>query len=246
MILKNANFKAISVEYLTLAEEKDKCQACKIYNHYKCVVPSEGNAKNPTFMFVGESPGRVEVDERRPFIGPAGQLLREYLRQFGFNKKNTILTNVIPCRPENNKFPTDVTIVNDCVFRWLYKEIEILRPKFIITCGSPALKAIRRSQGVSMSVGANRGRWDFVNRFRAFTLATWHPSYVLRCQNDENKQTVLIEFKNDLEKVSKEWLYLYSDKRLYMSLKEQKKHTIKKVTAAMSGNVSEFLGGDLW
>ena len=59
-------FPRISESYKELAIKKDKCRACSIYNDYKQVVLSEGNAENPTFMFIGESPGKDEVQSNRP------------------------------------------------------------------------------------------------------------------------------------------------------------------------------------
>jgi len=210
--MSTKNFQKVSDKYELLSQSKANCKECEQYNHYQCVVQSEGNVDNPTFMVLGECPGKTETEQHRPMVGPAGQVLRERLREFGFTKKNTVITNVMPCRPLNNQFPKNWDIVQSCCEKWLYKEIGVLKPKIIIACGAPALRAITGKTGV----GANRGRWQLEYRFQAYILPTWHPSYVMRCSNDPNKQHVPIEFKNDIKKVSVEWQYIYSDKRLHM------------------------------
>jgi len=204
------NFHKLTKAYKKLVNEKNSCESCKIFNDYKQVVQSEGNVQNPTFMIVAEAPGQEELKQKRPMIGPAGQELRKHLREFGFNKSNTILTNVIPCRPLNNKFPDDWNLVTKCAQRWLLKEIKLLNPKIIISCGAQALRAITGKKRVT----SNRGRWHFEYKVKTWIMPTWHPSYILRCKNDINRQNVSIEFKNDLQKVSCEWMQLINDWRL--------------------------------
>ena len=203
------NFFKISNEYSDFLKKKSACRSCEIYNDYQHMVFSEGNAQNPTFMVVAQSPGRKEIELDRPLIGPAGQELRKNLRECGFNKKNTILTNVLPCRPKDNKFPADWSIAAHCCANWLSAEIKILRPKIIILCGAEALKAVMNNSGV----GANRGRWKFNYPFQAWIIATWHPSYVIRCQRSGDKQPPL-QFKSDIEKVSTEWEFLISNSKV--------------------------------
>jgi DNA polymerase len=219
-----SNFSDISKEYEQFCISKKTCKDCTQFECYKNVVLSEGNGKNPIFMFVAESPGNTEILKDKPLIGTAGQELRNNLRELGFNKKNSILTNVMPCRPLNNKFPSDPQIVKYCFFKWLKKEISILKPKFIITCGAHSTRLISGKEKIKMS--DIRGRWIFNKTYYCWTIATWHPSYVLRCKNDKDKQNVLIEFKCDLKKVINEWASLYSDRRLHMSDENRKKTEI--------------------
>jgi len=214
------NFRCISQEYLEFCEQKYRCKECSIYDHYKQVVLSEGNGKSPIFMLVCEAPGRDEVRLGRPLIGPAGQELRKYLREFGFTRENTILTNVMPCRPLDNKFPSDPTVVSRCRVRWLEKEIKLVKPKIIIACGAPAMMAIMKKSGV----GNNRGRWNFLYNFQAYAIATWHPSYVLRCYNDPARKNVPLEFRNDLKKVATEWQFIYADRKLHQNKEDYKKN----------------------
>lgn len=201
-----SNFTAISKAYCRMAKEKDACRACSQFNDYKRIVHSQGNAKNPMFMFVGECPGEQEVLRGVPFVGSAGQLLRAELRKNGFHRGNSILTNVMPCRPKDNQFPDDFKVATACYRRWLREEIRILGPKFIIALGGRALRAMTGEKGITQF----RGRWRFVIPLQAWIFPTWHPSYVLR------QEEAIVEFRSDIRRVASEWHLRYADRRLHM------------------------------
>lgn len=200
------NFSARSSEYETFALEKDKCRKCGIFNCYQQVIQSEGNALDPIFMIIGESPGRDEVEQIRPFIGQAGQLLRDTLRKHGplFSRKTTLISNVLACRPENNKFPDTNKEPMICTHSWLFKEIMIARPKIVICLGNHALWAIRRQK----SITKNRGTWVHIDQspawFRCMTFATFHPSYVIRCEKAKNLE-VRQQFESDFDLLANEY-----------------------------------------
>lgn len=230
------NFTRITDEYRSFALKKDKCQKCSIYKHYKQVGQSEGNAKDPTFMFIGEALGSDEVEQVRPFIGASGQVLRAEMRKYPktFKKSNTIISNVLACRPLDNKFPAgDHSLeVSTCTTNWLFREIALLRPKIIITLGNPALKYVRGDWGIT----ANRGKWKFMHNFRAWSFATYHPSYVMRSERSD-KQFVVEQFQNDIKTVAKMWHTFAGDNRLSMNNEEWKRK------AAMDKVVSLGLAG---
>ena len=221
----NLNFSDISSNYVTFAQEKHACCRCSLYEHYKHVGQSEGNACDPTFLFVGEALGKDEVGAGKPFVGRAGQRLRLELRKYKkvFNKKSVLISNVLPCRPLNNKFPkygdkftvypdnrkkeeksleTDAQyLVNNRMKHWLHREIKITKPKVIVTLGAIPLEYVYGEKGITNS----RGTWKFIPQIRAWALATFHPSYVLRCVNDPDKAYVVDMFEQDIAKVAKTW-----------------------------------------
>ncbi len=214
------NFTRITDDYREFALKKDKCQKCSIYEHYKTVCMSEGNAKDPTFMFIGESSGEEETKQNRPFIGASGQVLRKEMRKHpkAFKKTNTIITNVLACRPLDNKFPAGDSEVMICTMNWLFREIKMLQPKILITLGNPALKCVRGDCGIT----ANRGKWKFLHQFRAWSFATYHPSYVMRSEQS-GKQFVVEQFQNDIKAVAKMWHTIAGDYRLSMNDEEWKR-----------------------
>ncbi len=229
------NFTRITDEYRTFALEKDKCQKCSVYKHYRAVGQSEGNAKDPTFMFVGESLGKDEVEQNRPFIGMSGQILRREMRKHkSFKRTNTIISNVLACRPLDNKFPASDKSPNviTCTKSWLFREIKLLRPKVIVTLGNPALKYVRGDWGIT----ANRGKWKFLHKFRAWSFATYHPSYVMRSEKS-GKQFVVDQFQNDIKVIAIMWHTIAGDYRLAMNDEEWKR------MAAMNAAVSLGLTG---
>jgi DNA polymerase len=235
------NFTSITDNYAKFARDKSQCKKCSVFDAYKQITQSEGNAKNPIFMIIGESAGNDEVAQVRPFIGKAGQRLRQELRKYKdvFNRNTTIITNVLPCRPRNNVFPRDSDgpytlhdgphdghlvkardLVSFCATNWLYREINLLQPKIIITLGSKALGCVRGDTGIT----SNRGSWKFINSFRAWSFATYHPSYVLRCENSEDKFYIVEDFESDIKKIAETWSSIVlDDERLNMPMKEWKK-----------------------
>lgn len=199
IILKN-NFTSISKDYKRLAEEKDGCRRCGVYNDYERIVHSQGNAKNPTFVFVGEAPGADEVDAVQPFVGKAGQRLRSALRKHKdvINRQTALLTNVMSCRPLNNKFPKG-SEPKTCCSNWLMREIEILQPSILVLLGSQPLKYVAGMQGITKK----RGKWFCIDSLAVSVMPTFHPSYVIRCENGMNKE-VAEQFENDIELVASE------------------------------------------
>jgi len=224
------NFHKISDQYTKFNANKLNCRSCFIFNCYKKVTMSEGNALNPTFMICGEAPGSDEVREMRPFIGKAGKRLREELRKHKktFNKNTTIITNVIPCRPQNNKFPTDDPVIHNCTKKWLLKEIDMLKPKVIITLGNNASKFIYDDNNIAIT--DIRGEWSFSYEFRAYIFSTYHPSYVNRCEYNSKKH-VIIEFQSDIAKIAKTWSGIINlDYRMNMTEEEWLKEKSMKFT----------------
>lgn len=242
------NFTSISDEYREFAQSKSECRKCSMWSHHRQVGQSEGNAVNPTFVFVGEAPGKDEAEQVRPFVGRSGQRLRAELRKHSttFNRKTTLITNVLACRPPNNVFPKDPYwieskknrqckargLINFCIDNWLRRELELLRPKVIVTLGSQSLDYVRGDRGVA----AHRGTWKFLPTFQAWSMATYHPSYVLRCTNGSQKEHVPYQFAEDIEKIATSWRTIVEeDPRMEMNSDEW--HKLQLLTTAVSRGI---------
>jgi DNA polymerase len=176
---------------------KEKCRDCYIGPIYNRVVLSDGNTINPIVMVVGEAAGSSEIEIGKPFVGRAGKLLRLTLNQFGYNKTNSIITNIIPCRPKDNKFPQDEKLIKTCMDKWLLKEIEILKPKFLFLVGSMPTKYLLNLNGITFS----RGKWFEYESIPC--MPTYHPSYILRKQYTKEGKEIEEHFKNDIKEMSK-------------------------------------------
>jgi len=179
---------------------KSACRECPVGKVYDNVVLSDG-CKSPKILVLGEAPGKDEVIEGRPFVGKAGKLLRSTLNLYGYNDKNSIISNVIPCRPENNKFPKDKVLVKDCVDRWLRREIELLKPSCLLLLGAQPLKYVLGKTGITKI----RGDWyNTLWDSNVKCMPTFHPSYVLRKKYMKEGKEIEASFINDIKMVAVE------------------------------------------
>jgi len=192
--------KLITSDYEEFNKRKLKCRDCEIGLIYDKVVPSEGNRHDPKFVIIGEAPGADEVKQERPFVGKAGQLLREHLREIGFNRKNTMITNVLPCRPEKNKFPSNSEIIEKCMKKWLLEELLLVDPKVIILLGSKPLLYVL---GVEEGISKVRGTKYYIDESKnILCIPTFHPSYVMRMRGSEDGDKIVNLFNSDLKKAA--------------------------------------------
>jgi len=197
------NFYKVTEVYKNFARRKSACIACPLYEEYKQVLQAEGNADNPRFVFIGEAYGADELRLDKPFVGRAGQRLRKELRKHikVFNRSTTLITNLLACRPRENKFPDWDKIAQPCANRWLRLELNLLNPPIIITLGAQSLRYIRQRR---ISITQSRGDWFYLHSYKAWTFATYHPSYVLRKANDPDSN-VEQEFEEDIKKIANTW-----------------------------------------
>lgn len=178
---------------------KELCRECPIGKVYDRVVLSDGCHNFPSVIIFGEAPGKEELVEGRPFVGKAGKILRSVLEKYGYNDSNSIISNVIPCRPENNKFPSDSNLVKECVNRWLKKEIELLKPSYMLLLGAQPLKYILNMSGITKV----RGSWYNVPwDSNIQCMPTFHPSYVARKQYMKEGKDIQAYFEQDIKTVA--------------------------------------------
>ncbi len=116
-----------------------ECTKCELYKTRTNSVPGKGNFKSDV-IFVGEAPGRNEDKHGEPFIGAAGKRLSLALEMAGASRDDVYITNIVKCRPPNNRVPnTDET--STCQ-EYLKEEISIIKPKIICVLGNTAFNSI--------------------------------------------------------------------------------------------------------
>lgn len=147
------------------------CTACNIAQYRKHIVSGSGNLKSK-IMFIGEAPGHKENIEGIPFVGDAGQILNNALHLIGFNREDVYITNIIKCRPPNNRIPSVVEVEN-CV-DYLITEINTIRPKIIVTLGKTALNTIT---GKNYRMNEAHGKIIEL-RDGLYLMPMYHPAYV--------------------------------------------------------------------
>ena len=157
-----------------LADELDKCTACSFRESAIAPVGWFGNPESP-IVFVGEGPGGVEDDYGCPLIGPSGQLLDKALWSVKMTRDRVLTTNVIKCRPHNNKTP-NIAEADFCAQLWLEKELAIIEPKVVVALGGVALHFLGNAD---MRITKDRGQW-FKTTQGFDCIATFHPAYLLR------------------------------------------------------------------
>jgi len=150
------------------------CKRCDLYNHaqYICLI---GRGPYPCeTMMVGEGPGWREDDIGKPFAGKAGKLLDKILNSINVSRKNLFISNIVHCRPPENKTPKKKQM--DACRYWLLKEIEYVKPKRIILLGKCAIYGLFQYDDYSIEYMRSR-----VYKYKgAKVYVTYHPAAALR------------------------------------------------------------------
>ncbi|WP_148217150.1 type-4 uracil-DNA glycosylase [Acidilobus saccharovorans] len=165
--------------YDDIAERVRNCKACPLHRLRTNAVPGEGNL-SAKIMLVGEAPGKNEDEQGRPFVGAAGQLLSSLLEQAGLRRQDVYITNVVKCRPPNNRTPTEDEVAA-CI-GFLKEEISLVRPKVIVALGNTAGSALMSLAGKQWrGVTAERGRKVKVSigGVELTVIPTYHPAAAL-------------------------------------------------------------------
>lgn len=139
-------------------------------------------------MLVGEAPGREEDIQGRPFVGGAGRTLNYLLTTAGISRGEVYITNVVKCRPPNNRTPTPEE-VQKCL-PLLEEEIRQIMPTHIVALGEVAATALT---GKDLSWRGMIVPW--AKDARVSVLITYHPAYIMR---DRSAASV---FLHDLDKL---------------------------------------------
>jgi DNA polymerase len=138
-------------------------------------VPGEGNPR-ARLVLIGEGPGATEDETGRPFVGAAGQLLDRMLAAVGLERDEVFITNVVKCRPPQNRKPLPDEVAS-CI-PYLHRQLAIIRPKVILLLGGTAAEALLNSR---QSLGQFRGK---VHHYAGIpVVATYHPAALLRNPN---------------------------------------------------------------
>jgi DNA polymerase len=157
-----------------LYEEITRCQKCEIAKYRTRVVPGEG-AEDADIMFIGEAPGWHEDQQGRPFVGPAGQFLDELLSLINLKREQVYIANVIKCRPLGNRDPLPQEILN--CRGWLERQIELIRPRMIVTLGRYSMALFFPGKSISKIHGTAEKRDGIIY------YAMYHPAAALHQQS---------------------------------------------------------------
>jgi DNA polymerase len=173
-----------------IAELIQGCRRCDLWRHATQGVPGEGPAQ-AKLMLVGEQPGDQEDLAGRPFVGPAGQLLRTAMSEAGLDPRQAWMTNAVKHfkfaprgRKRIHQNPNRGEIEH-CRW-WLGLELAFVGPRVTLALGASAAFSLT---GDNRPVSERRGMFE-TGLHGGPVFITWHPSYILRTQ-DAAKQARL-------------------------------------------------------
>ena len=188
--------KAILPGILTLAdvrEELGDCKRCKLHRTRRTIVYGEGNEK-ASLMLIGEAPGYDEDVQGRPFVGKAGQLLTKILQSINLPREEVYITNIIKCRPPQNRNPEPDEIRSCNPF--LVKQIAVVQPQIICALGSFSAQTLLQTD---IKITALRGKLHDLEGIQV--IPTYHPAFLLR--NPERKREVWKDMKKIADLIRK-------------------------------------------
>ncbi|MEI8132463.1 MAG: uracil-DNA glycosylase [Leptolinea sp.] len=153
-----------------IASQISICQQCNLHSTRKLSVPGEGPAQSQ-IMLIGEGPGFYENEQGRPFVGASGKFLTELLAKAGLMREEIFITNVVKCRPPDNRDPQpeELSACRD----YLEKQIAAINPSIIVTLG-------RFSMGMYFplaKIGAVHGQANLING--KLIVPMYHPAAAL-------------------------------------------------------------------
>jgi uracil-DNA glycosylase len=190
-----------SLKALRAAEAR--CRRCPLYKNATQVVPGAGPAR-AALMLVGEQPGDKEDRAGKPFVGPAGRILGQAIADAGITRKQVFVTNAVKhfkFEPRGkrrlHKKPNSHEIER-CRW-WLDLERAIVKPAVTVALGASAVHSL---MGKTMTIGKIRGK-PIALPDGGKMVATIHPSYILRIEDERDKRAQYRAFVRDLRVAAK-------------------------------------------
>ncbi len=163
-----------AAELASLAAVVATCRKCPHLADARTQTVFGVGSTSARLMFIGEAPGADEDHQGVPFVGRAGRLLTDMITKgMGLTREEVYIANILKCRPPDNRNPEPDEAAN-CL-PYLERQIAVIRPEFLCLLG---LVAVRNLLGPTQSLGLMRSKWHDYRGIK--TLATYHPSYLLR------------------------------------------------------------------
>ncbi len=152
----------------------EACSACELSQNCTRKVPGIGD-RQADLLIVGEGPGHDEDLRGEPFVGRSGQLLDRMLGAIGLARERVYITNIVKCRPPNNRDPR-VEEAQQCRV-YLDAQIRQLAPKVILSVGRVSAHNLL---GINQPVGKLIPQMHQLPGTDIPLKVTYHPAYLLR------------------------------------------------------------------
>jgi DNA polymerase len=172
----------------------DVCKKCNLWKNRKNPVFGEGSLDSK-IMFIGEAPGYNEDLQGLPFVGKAGKILEELIKSIGLSRKQVFISNILKCRPPDNRNPLKDEI--DLCAEYLDKQLEIIQPNIILPLGNFACSYIFEKFGLKYyKISDIHGKIFKKNTLmgQIIIIPLYHPA--IATYNPNTKKILLEDFKN--------------------------------------------------
>ncbi|RMD68270.1 MAG: uracil-DNA glycosylase [Gammaproteobacteria bacterium] len=170
-----------ALDWDALEERIRQCTRCDLAQSRTQAVPGVGN-RQAEWMIVGEAPGAEEDKKGEPFVGRAGKLLDKMLKAIGLAREAVYITNIVKCRPPNNRDPLPGEIA--ACKPYLERQIALLQPRIILAVGRIAAQSLLETKS---NLGALRGKRFHYDQTSIPVVVTYHPAYLLRAPIEKRK-----------------------------------------------------------
>lgn len=197
-----AHYLPESTNLAELAKAAASCEGCALHENATQTVFGQGPA-SAKLVFVGEQPGDQEDLAGQPFIGPAGQLFDRFLSEAGIDRSTTYVTNAVKhfkFEPKGkrrlHKKPGAREIA--ACKPWLESELTEIKPRVLVCLGATAAQAVF---GRTFRITQSRGQW-LSSEYCDQTIATYHPSALLRAPTESQRVEMEAAFRADLLQVA--------------------------------------------
>jgi probable DNA metabolism protein len=193
-----APFVPVSHTLKAIRDALPGCKGCDLYCHATQVVPGRGS-EHASLLLVGEQPGDQEDIQGKPFVGPAGRLLREAMEAVGVHEEDFYMTNAVKhfkfvqrgkLRLHQNPRMSEISACKP----WLLAELDALKPKVVLCLGASAAKSLL---GGTFALMRDRGK-VLSTPYAERVMATIHPSAVLRARDEATREMLHRHLREDL------------------------------------------------
>jgi uracil-DNA glycosylase len=161
----------LSSELQLIHSEILECTKCELHKNRTQAVPGEG-PYDARIMFVGEGPGQNEDEQGRPFVGAAGKFLTELLESIGLKRSDVFITNIVKCRPPNNRAPKKSE--TEACNPYLQSQIRLINPRIVCALGTPAITTL-----IGDEYSASKSHGNPLLKGQITFLPMYHPAAAL-------------------------------------------------------------------
>jgi uracil-DNA glycosylase len=187
-----------------LARAAAGCRGCDLYRHASRTVFGQGPS-SARAVFVGEQPGDQEDLQGAPFVGPAGEVLDRALSEAGISRTDAYVTNVVKHfkfvqRGKRRIHQTPTSSEIGACRPWLEAELAVIRPQVLVCLGATASRTLI---GPDFRITRDRGKF-LKTGWAPRLMATYHPSAVLRAEDQAGQKRIYDLLTSDLKLVAAE------------------------------------------